>query len=153
MHRAPKPIGIVRAARRLPAAGLVAAVLCGAGACEEHNPDLRSAVQLYTTDHREVRSEVKERAFRELARYGRRALPALEASLHVVDPPGRRSVVQALERLEYPETAALLGHLAAFDSDEEVRAAAYRVLVEWAAVPSPRRAPARAALQKADEAR
>lgn len=158
--RRPEPARFVEIARpftwrmgRLLPAALVLALSLSALGCDEPNPDLRSAVQLYTTDPREARAEVKERAFRELLRHGRRSLPPLEAALHVIEAPGRKSVVQALERLAYPETAALLGHLAAFDADEEVRAAAYRVLVEWAAVPSPRRDPARAALQKADEAR
>ncbi|MFO0573336.1 MAG: HEAT repeat domain-containing protein [Polyangia bacterium] len=139
-----------RAARAARLGGrLVLGVLCLAAACNEPNPDLRSPVQLYTQGH----GEVQERAFLQLARHGRRALPPLEAALHVSDAAGRRSVVRALQRLEFPETAALLGHLAAFDSDESVRAAAYRVLREWAAVASPLQAPAAAAVRKADEVR
>lgn len=121
----------------------------GIGACSEPNPDLRSAVLLYTQGH----GEVQEQSFAQLARHGRRALPALEAALHVSDAPGRRAVVRALQRLELPEAAPLLGHLAAFDPEAEVREASYRVLLEWSAVPSPRREPARAAVRKTDEVR
>ena len=89
-------------------------------------------------------------------RTSRAALPYLEAALHRVAAPGRRNIVTALRRLALPESTALLGHLAAFDADPQVRAEAYHTLELWAAASPGARAPAaaaRAALHNVDEIR
>jgi hypothetical protein len=149
----PRSIGASKAPRRrarvLP--GLLLALALGAAGCDEPTADLRSSVELFTAE----RGEVAERAYQRIARHGRTALPYLEAALHRVDPPGRRSVVTALRRLALPESAALLAHIAAFDADPTVRAAAYRTLESWAADSRPTAVAlaARAALQQVDQAR
>jgi hypothetical protein len=130
--------------RRFLAPVLLALWLLG---CDEPAADLRSAVELLGAEQ----GEVAERAEQRIERHGRSALPTLEAALHRVSPRGRRNVVRTLRRLALPESAALLGHIAAFDPDPGVRADAYRTLEAWAAAPD--QAAARSALQKVDEVR
>ena len=103
----------------------------GLAGCDEPATDLRSAIELWTAEQ----GEVAERAWPRIAQKGRAALPSLEAALHRVALPGRRNVVTALRRLALPESAALLGHIAAFDTDAVVRSEAYRTLETWAAGP------------------
>ena len=120
--------------------------------CDEPATNLRSAVELLAAE----RGEVAERAYQRIEPHGRAALPYLEAALHRVAAPGRRNIVIALRRLALPESTALLGHLAAFDADPQVRAESYRTLEVWAAAPPGPRSPAagaRAALHKIDELR
>ena len=127
--------------------GLLLGLLLG---CTEPTTDLRSAVELLAS----ARGELAERALERIERHGRTALPYLEAALHRVPPPGRRNIVTALRRLALPESAALLGHIAAFDSEPVVRTEAYRTLEAWASgPPSPRQAAAHSAIQQADEVR
>lgn len=130
--------------------GLLLALALAVG-CDEPTADLRSSVELLTAE----RGEVAERAYQRIERHGRTALPYLEAALHRVAPPGRRSVVIALRRLALPESAALLAHLAAFDADPQVRAEAYGTLELWASDSQPTAAAtaARAGLRQVDEAR
>jgi len=131
--------------------GLLLALAVAVSGCDEPTADLRSSVELLTAE----RGEVAERAYQRIERHGRTALPYLEAALHRVAPPGRRSVVTALRRLALPESAALLGHIAAFDADPQVRAEAYSTLEAWAADGRPTAAAtaARTALRQVDEAR
>jgi len=118
--------------------------------CNEPTGDLRGSVQILCTE----RGEVAERAFHTIAPYGRKALPMLEAALHRGTGPGRHNVVMALQRLQLAESAALLGHVAAFDTEAAVRVAAYHTLETWAASPNPKLSTlARSSLEKADAAR
>ncbi len=122
------------------------------GSCDEPTADLRSAVELLAAE----RGEVAERAYGRIGPRGRTALPYLEAALHRVAAPGRRNIVIALRRLALPESTSLLGHLAAFDADPQVRAEAYHTLEAWAAAQPGTRTPsiaARAILQRVDEIR
>ncbi|HPH27956.1 MAG TPA: hypothetical protein PLA87_14015 [Pseudomonadota bacterium] len=78
----------------------------------------------------------------------------LEAALHRGTGPGRHNVVMALQRLQLAESAALLGHVAAFDTEAAVRVDAYHTLETWAASPNPKLSTlARSSLEKADAAR
>lgn len=122
------------------------------GSCDEPTADLRSAVELLAAE----RGEVADRAYQRIEPRGRTALPYLEAALHRVAAPGRRNIVIALRRLALPESTSLLGHLAAFDADPQVRAEAYHTLESWAAAEPSTRAPsiaARTVLQRVDEIR
>lgn len=122
------------------------------GGCDEPTADLRSAVELLAAE----RGEVAERAYQRIEPRGRTALPYLEAALHRVAAPGRRNIVIALRRLALSESTSLLGHLAAFDTDPQVRAEAYHTLESWAAAQPGAHAPSRAArviLQRVDEIR
>jgi hypothetical protein len=130
--------------RGVLASGLLATL--GLVGCSTPTTELRSAVELLGSEQGEVAARAQER----IERYGRSALPYLEAALHRAAPPGRRNVVLTLRRLALPETAALLGHLAAFDSEPIVRSEAYHTLEDWAAQRWPE---AGYALRLVDEAR
>ena len=130
--------------RGLLASGFLATL--GLVGCSTPTTELRSAVELLGSEQGEVAARAQER----IERYGRTALPYLEAALHRAAPPGRRNIVLTLRRLALPESTALLGHLAAFDTEQSVRSEAYRTLEDWAAQRWP---DATYALRLVDEAR
>jgi hypothetical protein len=111
--------------------------------------EIGGAVQLLAT----TRGELSEQALRRLSPYGRQALPYLEAALHTASPAGRRNLAIALRRLGLPETASLLGHIAAFDGDLATAKEAWKTLSLWASERSQRAVAAAAAMRKVDEVR
>ena len=128
--------------------------LLGLVGCDEPTSDLRSAVALLAAEN----GEVAERAWERVEHHRRVALPYLEAALHQVAPAGRRNIIVALRRLALPESAALVGHVAAFDTDAQVRTEAYRTLESWASTTRQPGRPevgpaARSALRQVDEVR
>lgn len=153
---------------RLPIATVILGLAIGCDAAiDSRGAEIGSAVQLLGT----ARGELAEQSLRKLEELSgedsapgpagpsgpgrsRVALPYLEAALHSANPLGRRNMVIALRRLGLAESAPLLGHIAAFDSDESTRHEAWQTLSLWAAVRKGERAgAASAAMRKVDEVR
>jgi hypothetical protein len=135
----------------LEAGGLVGCTLSVDGAVDGRGLEIGAAVQLLATSQ----GELAEQALRRILPHGRAALPYLEAALHRASPTGRRSLVVALRRLDVPEAAPLLGHIAAFDADLSTAREAWRTLSQWSSdgKPSPRSRLSASALRKVDEVR
>jgi len=111
---------------------------------------------------REIRDEVAivagregalaERSIEELRRYGRDAIPQIEAALPKAKPTGQLNLVMALRRLGDPEAIPLLRHLALRNETEAVRIESEVTLRSWARGTGPRAERARAALRQIEEA-
>jgi hypothetical protein len=111
---------------------------------------------------REIRDEVEiiaaregalaERAMEELRRYGRDAIPPIEAALPKAKPTGQLNLVMALRRLGDPEAIPLLRHLVLRNEVEAVRIEAEVTLRTWAKGSDARAERARAALRSIEEA-
>jgi hypothetical protein len=111
---------------------------------------------------REIRDEVAiiagregalaERSMDELKRYGRDAIPPIEAALPKASQTGQLNLVMALRRLGDPEAIPLLRHLALRNETEAVRIEAEVTLRSWAKGTDGRAEKARAALRSIDEA-
>ncbi|MBI5478716.1 MAG: HEAT repeat domain-containing protein [Deltaproteobacteria bacterium] len=112
---------------------------------------------------REIRDEVEtiaaregplaERAMEELRRFGRDAIPPIEAALPKAKPTGQLNLVMALRRLGDPAAIPLLRHLALRNETEAVRIEAEVTLRSWAKGTDTRAERARAALRSIEEAR
>jgi hypothetical protein len=110
---------------------------------------------------REIRDEVEiiaaregalaERSMEELRKYGRDALPPIEAALPKASPTGQLNLVMALRRLGDPEAIPLLRHLILRNQLEPVRIEAEVTLRTWAKGSDVRAERARAALRSIDE--
>lgn len=111
---------------------------------------------------KEIRDEVSiiaaregalaERSMEELRRFGRDAIPFVEAALPKASPTGQLNLVMALRRLGDPEAIPLLRHLALRNSLEAVRIEAETTLRTWAKGRDARAEQARAALRSIEEA-
>jgi hypothetical protein len=111
---------------------------------------------------REIRDEVEiivaregtlaERSIEELRRYGRDAIPEIEAAFPKAKPVGQLNLVMALRRLGDPEAIPLLRHLVLRNETEAVRIEADVTLRSWAQGTDDRAQRARAALRSIDEA-
>ncbi len=111
-------------------------------ACLEQPADLKPSIELLAT----ASGDVQEQALRTIASHGRAALPAIEAVMHRKEPKARHAGVLALRRLGFAETAPLLGHIAQFDADRNIRQEARTVLTHWASEKNPRGQAAQKAL-------
>jgi HEAT repeat protein len=69
-----------------------------------------------------------EEAIERIVKLGPKALPALEMALHGAKPSGRKNCVRAMQKMASPAATPLLRHLAKYDEDAEVRAAAKAAL-------------------------
>ena len=115
-----------------------------------------------TADDDRIRVEVQQLALAQgeaanagaqrLARFGRRAIPNIEASLHTADVPGRKNLVMALRRIGDVEAVPLLLHLAAYDAAPDVQREASWTLKGWAQGTDARAEKAREALRQLDDA-
>jgi hypothetical protein len=79
-----------------------------------------------------------------LAAYKRLAIPQIETAMHTSAPAGRLHLIAALDRIDDDEAVPILRHVALYDVDPDVRAAAEAVLTRWSPLDPPARA-ARAA--------
>lgn len=122
-----------------------------ASGCHDADDDIRADVRL-VCNHDGV---VADAATAELARFGRRAIPTIEAAMHTAAPPARKKLVLALARIGDGEAAPLLGHLAVYDGSADVRREAEATLRHWAGdgAAAARATRARAALRLLEEAR
>jgi hypothetical protein len=111
---------------------------------------------------REIRDEVEiiaahegalaERSIEEVRRYGRDAIPQIEAALPKASPSGQLNLVMALRRLGDPEAIPLLRHLVLRNETEAVRIEAEVTLRSWAKRGGALAERARAALRSIDQA-
>lgn len=114
-------------------AAMWARVICVAallGACTDSSEDdIRAHVTLA------VHQEGKEAqaAADYLVRFGKRAIPTIEAALHTAAPDGRKTLIYTLRKIADPEAVPLLRHLALYDPDKDVRREAEWTLRGWAA--------------------
>jgi hypothetical protein len=90
-----------------------------------------------------------------LQRYGRRAIPTIEAAMHTATPEGKKNLILALRKIGDVEAVPLLRHVALFDPSRDVQREAEWTLKSWAAgaAGEPRTEKARAALRAIDEQR
>ena len=68
-----------------------------------------------------------------LQRYGKRAIPTIEAAMHTASVPGRKNLILALRRIGDVDAVPLLGHIAMTDGSPDVRREAEWTLKQWAA--------------------
>ena len=111
---------------------------------------------------REIRDEVEiiaaregalaERSMEELRKYGRDAIPPIEAALPKARPEGQLNLVMALRRLGDPVAIPLLRHLVLRNELAAVRIEADMTLRSSAKGRDTRAGRARAALRSIDEA-
>ena len=90
-----------------------------------------------------------------LSRYGRRAIPTIEAAMHTASPAGKKNLILALRKIGDAEAVPLLRHIALFDPSVDVQREAEWTLKQWAAgaAADPRTEKARAAVRAIDEHR
>jgi HEAT repeat protein len=119
------------------------AVACG----DTKDDEIRAQVTLLVNHEGQAATNAAEA----LARYGRRAIPTIEAALHTSLVPGRRNLVMALRKIGDPAAIPLLRHLAVADPSLEVQHDAEWTLKEWAAGDGERAEKARAAMRAIDE--
>jgi hypothetical protein len=130
---------------------VVAAALLGT-ACtrvEQREREIRDEVVIVATRD----GVLAERSMAELVRYGRAALPSIEAALPTASSTGRLNLVWALRRLGDAEGVPLLRHVALHDAEEAVRVEAETTLKQWALGVGARAEQARAALRVIAERR
>jgi hypothetical protein len=127
--------------------------LLGALGCSDNTDDqIRAQVTLMLNQEGAAASAAAGR----LSRYGRRAIPTIEAAMHTASPTGRKNLILALRQLGDAEAIPLLAHLARFDPSLEVQREAEWTLRQWATEPGgapERRERARGAVRALDEDR
>jgi hypothetical protein len=120
---------------------------CSGGAGDEEA--MRAEAQVLSQAQGEAAPASAER----IARFGRRAIPSIEAALHTAEPSGRKNLILGLRRIGDAEAVPLLGHLAAWDAAPDVRREAEWTLKSWASGKDARATRAAAALRALDELR
>jgi hypothetical protein len=120
-------------------------------ACSDSDDEIRADVRLLCNHE----GALAVAAADNLTRFGRRAIPTVEAAMHTASVPGRKNLVLALRRIGDGEAAPLLGHIAVWDGSAEVKREAEWTLKQWAAddKASARAARAKQALRAVEEAR
>jgi HEAT repeats len=126
-------------------------LLAAAPACSDADDDIRANVTVLCNHEGMMATAAAER----LERYGRRAIPTIEAAMHTANPVGRKNLILALRRIGDGEAVPLLAHIAVYDGSPDVRREAVWTLKGWAADDKKpeRAAKAKAALRAADETR
>ncbi len=130
---------------------MLAGLLLAVPACSDTEDDIRANVTLLCNHEGALATAAAEH----LARYGRRAIPTIEAAMHTATPTGKKNLVMALRKIGDAEAVPLLGHMAQFEPAPDVRREAGWTLKQWAADgKSPDRAArAKAALRVIEEAK
>jgi HEAT repeat protein len=126
-------------------------LLAAAPACSDNDDDIRANVTLLC-EHEGVLATA---AAEHLARYGRKAIPTIEAAMHTATSTGKKNLVMALRKIGDAEAVPLLAHMAQFEESPDVRREADWTLRQWAAdSKSPdRAAKAKSALRTVEEAK
>ncbi len=88
-----------------------------------------------------------------LAAFGKRAIPTIEAAMHTATPAGKKSLIGVLRKIGDEAAIPLLGHIATYETAEDVRKEALFTLQGWAGEPGARGDKARSALRSVDETR
>ena len=105
------------------------ALLAAAPACNDADDDIRANVTLLCNHEGALATAAADH----LARYGRRAIPTIEAAMHTASEPGKKNLVMALRKIGDGEAVPLLLHVAEYESAPDVRREAEWTLRQWAA--------------------
>jgi hypothetical protein len=122
------------------------------GACSDRDEtDIRADVTLLSNHEGAIAATASEH----VTRFGRRAIPTIEAALHTASLPGKKNLILALRKIGDVEAVPLLRHVATFETSEDVRREAEWTLKQWAGDDSnhSRATAARAAVRAVEEAR
>jgi hypothetical protein len=130
---------------------LVVMVMAVPACSDRDEADIRADVTLLSNHEGAIAATAAEH----IARFGRRAIPTIEAALHTASTPGKKNLVLALRKIGDVEAVPLLRHVATFEASEDVRREAEWTLKQWAGDEShqARAAAARAAVRAVEEAR
>jgi len=130
---------------------LIAAVMLAPVACNDADDDIRANVTLLCNHEGTLATAAAEH----LQRYGRRAIPTIEAAMHTATPTGKKNLILALRKIGDAEAVPLLAHMAQFEPNPDVRREAEWTLRGWAADGSAkeRAEKAKAAVRALEEAR
>jgi hypothetical protein len=121
---------------------LLLGLLCAAApACNDADDDIRANVTLLCNHEGALATAAADH----LARYGRRAIPTIEAAMHTATATGKKNLILALRKIGDDEAVPLLGHIARFEPNADVRREAEWTLRQWA---GDAKSPARAAHAK-----
>lgn len=128
----------------------VLAVLLLAPACNDADDDIRANVTLLCNHEGALATAAAEH----LTRYGRKAIPTIESAMHTASPTGKKNLILALRKIGDAEAVPLLGHLAEFEPNADVRREAEWTLKGWAAddKSAERATRAKTALRRLEEA-
>jgi hypothetical protein len=121
---------------------LLALLTATAPACNDADDDIRANVTLLCNHEGALATAAADH----LARYGRRAIPTIEAAMHTATATGKKNLILALRKLGDDEAVPLLGHIARFEPNADVRREAEWTLRQWA---GDSKTPARATRAKA----
>ena len=127
-------------------------LLLALAGCGDHDEaDIRADVTLLSNHEGAIAATAAEH----IARFGRRAIPTIEAALHTASSPGKKNLIAALRKIGDVEAVPLLRHVATFEPNADVRKEADWTLRQWAGEPGnpARAAAARAAVRAVEEAR
>ena len=108
---------------------LLCALLAAAPACSDADDDIRANVTLLCNHEGALATAAADH----LTRYGRKAIPTIEAAMHTASPTGKKNLILALRKIGDVEAVPLLGHLAQFEPNADVRREAEWTLRQWAA--------------------
>jgi len=130
---------------------LIAVLLVAPAACNDADDDIRANVTLLCNHEGALATAAAEH----LTRYGRRAIPTIESAMHTASPTGKKNLILALRKIGDVEAVPLLGHMAQFEPNADVRREAEWTLKSWAAdgAAKERAERAKAALRTLEEAR
>jgi hypothetical protein len=118
---------LARAVFGLPLIAIVATVVV---ACEDGSyRDIGDEINILTRRNDALVPPATER----LAGFGRKAVAQIETALHTAAPTGRLHLLAALQKIGDGEAVPVLRHVAIYDVNTEVRAAAESILAAWAA--------------------
>jgi hypothetical protein len=108
---------------------LIAVMLVAPAACNDADDDIRANVTLLCNHEGALATAAAEH----LQRYGRKAIPTIEAAMHTATPTGKKNLILALRKIGDAEAVPLLGHMAQFEPNADVRREAEWTLRGWAA--------------------
>lgn len=108
---------------------LLCALLAAAPACSDADDDIRANVTLLCNHEGALATAAADH----LTRYGRKAIPTIEAAMHTASPTGKKNLILALRKIGDVEAVPLLGHVAQFEPSVDVRREAEWTLRQWAA--------------------
>jgi hypothetical protein len=108
---------------------LVTLLAVAPAACNEADDDIRANVTLLCNHEGALATAAADH----LARYGRRAIPTIEAAMHTASATGKKNLILALRKIGDAEAVPLLGHIAQFEPNADVRREAEWTLRQWAA--------------------
>ena len=99
-----------------------------APACSDADDDIRANVTLLCNHEGALATAAADH----LARFGRRAIPTIEAAMHTATATGKKNLILALRKIGDAEAVPLLGHIARFEPNADVRREAEWTLRQWA---------------------